>query len=70
MLSIAIKIYNAIVKYGSRAWDAIKAGAYSVYSAAKAAWEAGYWAFTKWLASNASALYAIYDALRAAALID
>lgn len=70
MLSLAIRIWNAISRYGSKAWNAIKAGAASVYNSAKAAWEAGYWAFTKWLASNAGTLYAIYDALKAAGLID
>lgn len=70
MWSLATKIAQAIAKYGSKAWAAIKKGAASVYNAAKEAWDAGVWAFTKWLASNGGALYAIYDALKAAGLIN
>ena len=70
MLNLAAKIVQSIAKYGSKAWSAIKSGAASVYNSAKEAWDAGTWAFTKWLASNSGALYAIYDALKAFGLID
>lgn len=70
MINLATKIAQAILKYGSKAWSAIKAGAAYVYNSAKEAWDAGVWAFTKWLASNSGALYAIYDALKAWGLID
>lgn len=70
MVGIGLKIWNAISKYGAKAWTAIKNGAANFYDAAKSAWDAGYWAFTKWVAANAGAVTAIYEALQAAGLID
>lgn len=67
---MATKVAQAISKYGTKAWNAIKSGASSVYKSAKAAWDKGVWAFTKWLAGNAGVLYPIYDALKAFGLID
>ena len=67
---MVIRIAQAILKYGSKAWAAIKKGAAKVYDAAKAAWDKGYWAFVKWLTGNAAAIDAIYQALKAAGLID
>lgn len=69
-MGTAIKIFNAITKYGSKAWTAIKKGAAAVYASAKTAWDGGYWEFTKWLLANSAALDAIYHALEIAGLID
>lgn len=70
MFALATKIAKAIQKHGTKAWNAIKSGASKFYSSAKAAWDKGVWAFTKWLASNTGAIYAIYDALKSFGLID
>ena len=67
---MVVRIAQAILRYGSKAWAAIKKGAASVYKSAKAAWDQGYWAFIKWLSGNAFAIEAIYQALKAAGLID
>ncbi|MCP3029627.1 hypothetical protein [Halobacillus sp. A5] len=69
MFSLALKIGKAIAKYGSKAWTAIKNGAYKYYNAAKEAWEGGLWSFAKWLAGNYTALEAIKAALEAAGLL-
>ena len=70
VIILAIKVAQAILKYGSKAWAAIKKGAASVYNSAKAAWDKGYWAFIKWISGAGGALELIYYALKAAGLID
>ncbi|MYL73058.1 hypothetical protein GLW00_19775 [Halobacillus litoralis] len=68
-MTLALKIGRVIAKYGSKAWKAIKSGAAKYYDSLREAWEAGLYAFAKWLANHWYVLEIVKEALEAAGLM-
>ncbi|AST00657.1 hypothetical protein B9L19_01990 [Geobacillus thermocatenulatus] len=70
MLNLIYKIANAIIKYGGKAIQAIKNVLGSLYDSFIAAYKKGFAALVEWFLDHSWIVQAIYEALKAAGLID
>ncbi|AMQ22417.1 hypothetical protein [Geobacillus sp. JS12] len=70
MLNLIYKIVNAIFKYGGKAIQAIKNALGSLYDSFIAAYKQGFAALVKWFLDHSWIIQIVYEALKAAGLID
>lgn len=70
MWSLALKVAAAIIKYGSKALNVIKKAIGSLWDSFYTAYKKGITALAKWLFDHVAILELVYQALKAAGLID